>query len=130
MKRGNCHAVGLVLAAMASIHAIAPAEAASSKQAAAKKKGTYGAIAWHRESSSVGYSHDYGTARLAGIEALKQCGHPKCEVVLALHNECGALVSNARVFAARRGYTEDEARTKAVNACGGDCRPVAWACTR
>jgi serine/threonine-protein kinase len=104
--------------------------AASSKAAAAKKKTAYGAIAWHRGSSSVGYSYDFPTARQAGVEALKQCGHPQCEVVLPLHNECGALASGNKGFAARKGYTEAEAQTKAVSACGPDCRAVAWACTK
>jgi hypothetical protein len=115
--------VGILVLLMAT-----SALAASSK--ATKKKSAYGAIAWHRESGSVGYSYDYTSARLAGTEALRQCGHPKCEVVLPLHNECGALASSAKGFAARRGHTQAEAQTKAANACGTDCRPVAWACTR
>lgn len=119
-----------VMTVLAWAHALPAADAASSKETAAKKKGGYGAIAWHRDSGSVGYSYDYASARLAGTEALRQCGHPRCEVVLALRNECGALASNAKGYAARRGHTQDEAQTKAASACGSDCRPVAWACTR
>jgi len=106
--------------------------AADSKAAASKKKSTYGAIAWHSDSSSVGYSYNHATARLAGTDALRQCGHPKCEVVLALHNECGALANDhrAKKFTVRRGHTEAEAQTKAMNACGAGCQPVVWACTR
>ena len=117
---------------MLTILAASAVMAADSKVAASKKKNAYGAIAWHRDSNSVGYSYDYATARLAGTEALRQCGHPKCEVVLALHNECGALVNNNRTkkHAVQRGYTEAEAQTKAMNACGAGCQPVAWACTR
>jgi len=103
---------------------------AAASKAAAKKKSAYGAIAWHKESGSTGYSYDYPSARLAGAEALRQCGHPKCEVVLPLHNECGALAGGAKKSAARRGYTEAEAQAKALNACGAGCKPLAWACTR
>ncbi len=95
-----------------------------------KKKTAYGAIAWHKESNSVGYSYDYTTSRQAGAEALRQCGHARCEVILSLQNECGALYGGSKGYAARRGHTEDEARTKAMNACGPECRPLAWACTR
>ena len=121
-----------VLTGVLTMLAATSVVAADSKVAASKKKNAYGAIAWHRDSNSVGYSYDYATARLAGTEALRQCGHPKCEVVLALHNECGALVSDHRTrkFATQRGYTEAEAQTKAMNACGPGCQPVAWACTR
>lgn len=129
MKPADFSTWGL-LAVLALMHSMPVAEAAGTRQAAAKKKTAYGAIAWHRDSGSVGYSYDYATARLAGTEALRQCGHPRCEVVLALHNECGALVSNSQKFAARRGHTEAEAQTRAAAACGKDCRPVAWACTR
>lgn len=95
-----------------------------------KKKNAYGAIAWHRESSSIGYSYDYPSSRQAGTEALRQCGNARCEVVLSLQNECGALYGGSKGYAARRGHTENEARTKAMNACGPECRPLAWACTR
>ena len=108
-----------------------PAFAAAAKgKADAKKKSFYGAIAWHRDSSSVGYSYDFATARLAGTEALRQCGHPQCEVALSLHNECGALSASPKTFAARRGFTEAEARAKAASACGPGCHEVAWACTK
>lgn len=121
-----------VLTGILAMLAASSVVAAESKTAASKKKSAYGAIAWHRDSNSVGYSYDYATARLAGTEALRQCGHPNCEVVLALHNECGALVNDHRTrkFAVQRGYTEAEAQTKAMNACGAGCQPVAWACTR
>ena len=114
-----------------------PGLAASPKQEAKKTKTAYGAIAWHRDSGSYGYSYDLATARAAGIEALRQCGHPRCEVTLALRNECGAIAEGAaaskagsKVFAARKGLTQAEAESKALSACGPNCRPVAWACTR
>lgn len=105
-------------------------DALASTKAAAKKKNAYGAIAWHKESNSLGYSYDFPSSRQAGTEALRQCGNARCEVILSLQNECGALYAGSKGYAARRGHTEDEARTKAMNACGPQCRPLAWACTR
>ena len=110
-----------------------PSLAATPKQEAKKTKTAYGAIAWHRDSGSFGYAYDFATARAAGIEALKQCGHPRCEVTLALRNECGAIAQGtqgAKGFAARKGLTQAEAQSKALSACGANCKPVAWACTR
>ena len=40
-----------------------------------------GAIAYHRDSGSFGYAVNAADSRSARIAALKQCGHPKCEVV-------------------------------------------------
>lgn len=119
----------LLVIGLATVGASLCVEAAS-KSAAQKKKTAYGAIAWHRDSGSLGYSYDFATARAAGVEALKHCAHPQCEVILAIRNECGAIADGKQGYAARRGYTEAEARTRALNACGPNCRPVAWACTR
>ena len=96
----------------------------------AAKKNAYGAIAWHRASGGLGYSYDFGTARQAAVEALRQCGNDRCEVVIAIHNECGAVADGPKSFAAKKGATQNEAQTKALNACGAACKPVAWACTR
>ncbi len=107
-------------------HAVTAAE----KSKTAKKKIAYGAIAWHRESGSLGYSYDFNTVRLAATEALNQCGNERCEIVIAIQNECGAIADGQKAFAAKKGATRAEAQTKALNACGPACRPVAWACTR
>ena len=103
--------------------------AASSKDNVSKKT-AYGAIAWHRDTSSIGYSHDLLTARKASVAALENCGHERCEIVLNITNECGALARGARGHAAKKGNTRAEAETLALKACGKDCRPIAWACTR
>lgn len=116
--------------ALASLLACPAASASTPAKSAAKKKNAYGAIAWHRPTNSVGYAYDYATARLAGAEALRQCGHSECEVVLSLYNECGALAAGPKAYAARRGFTEAEAQTRTMNACGPGCRQLAWACTR
>ena len=106
------------------------ANMAATPKSAAAKKSAYGAIAWHRSSGSVGYSYDFSSARQAGVEALRQCAHPRCEVAIAIHDECAAVADGPKGFAARKGLTETEAQTKALNACGAGCKPVAWACTR
>lgn len=99
---------------------------------ATEKKGkvTHGAIAWHRDSGSYGYSHDLTSAKEAAITALNQCANARCEVVLALRSECGAVADGPKGFKALKGHTQAEAETKALKACGPGCKPVAWACTR
>ncbi len=115
-------ALGLALGAL-------DASAASTREAK-KKKTAHGAIAWHSATSNLGYSHDFANARAANIEALRQCGHERCEVILSLANECGAIAKGPRGSAAKKGNTRAEAETRALKACGKECRPVAWACTR
>ncbi len=101
------------------------------KPATAKKgKVTHGAIAWHRDSGSYGYSHDLTTEKDAAVTALNQCANARCEVVLALRSECGAVADGPKGFKVQKGHTQAEAETKALKACGPGCRPVAWACTR
>jgi hypothetical protein len=101
------------------------------KPATAKKdKVTHGAIAWHRDSGSYGYSHDLTNAKDAAVTALNQCANARCEVVLALRSECGAVADGPKGFKVQKGHTQAEAETKALKACGPGCRPVAWVCTR
>ncbi len=106
------------------------AEKKSKPESAKKGKVTHGAIAWHRESGSYGYSHDFANARDAAITALNECANQRCEVVLTLSSECGAIADGPKGFKAQKGYTRAEAETKALKACGAGCKPVAWACTR
>jgi len=103
-----------------------PVEAA--KQAA--NTGRYGAIAYERESRSLGISYDKKQARDASLEALKQCGHKKCVVVHKFRGGCAALAEGPKTMAAISGATRDEAETKALKRCGADCAVLAWACTR
>ena len=102
--------------------------------AAAKQSATpnrYGAIAFHRASQSWGVSFDKARARDAALEALKQCGHKRCEVVHRFKNGCAALFDGPKAYATSSGATRDEAETKALKRCGGEkCNLVAWACTR
>ena len=95
-------------------------------------KRVYGAIAYHRDSSSVGYSYDFANSRDAKKEALKQCGNAKCEVLIAFRNACGAVAEGGRKPEAMSGATRQEAETKSLRRCGNAkaCRIVAWACTK
>ena len=111
---------------IAVLLAAIPAEAA--KQSAVPNR--FGAIAYHRASQSWGISYDKAKARDASVEALKQCGHRECEVIHKFKNGCAALVDGPKAAATASGATRDEAETKARKRCVGDCKPLAWACTR
>ena len=122
MRRGILLAVAL---------AVLPAEAA--KQSTVPNR--FGAIAYHRASQSWGVSYDLARARDAALEALKQCGNRKCEVVHRFKNGCAALADGPKKAVTASGATRDEAETKAMRICGGPegepgCRAIAWACTR
>jgi hypothetical protein len=93
-------------------------------------KTSNGAIAFHRASNSYGYSVNKVTAREAQVEALKQCGNERCEVVVRLRNNCGAVANGAQRFSSATGATRQEAETRALRTCGSACETVAWACTR
>ena len=99
------------------------------------KKGVYGAIALQRETGQFGYAYSSATSRAAKMEALNQCAHPRCEVVAAFSNACGALVRQPargpnKYFPAT-GATRQEAETKALRLCAArDCEVKAWACTK
>ena len=106
--------------------ALPPAAEAATKIA----RQAVGAIAYHRASGSYGWSVDQPTARRAKIEALKQCGDPRCEVVASLRNNCGAIANGPKKFIVGKGATRQEAQTKALKACSANCEIVVWACTR
>ncbi len=94
-------------------------------------KGTYGAIAYHRASGSFGYSFDFRSSREAKTEALRQCNHPQCEVVLGCRSTCAALASGPKKYGALSGTTRQEAEAKALRKCGEKgCEVLAWACTK
>jgi serine/threonine-protein kinase len=93
-------------------------------------KGPYGAIDSHAPTQSVGYTFDYAASRSAKVDALKQCGHEKCEVVVSLRSACGALATRDARFGAAGGATRAEAEAKATRTWGKDCEVVAWACMR
>ena len=99
------------------------------------KKGVYGAIALQRETGQFGYAYNGATSRAAKTEALKQCDHPRCEVVAAFSNACGALARQPargpKGYFSATGATRQEAETKALRRCAAkDCEVAAWACTK
>jgi serine/threonine-protein kinase len=105
------------------------AEPALAKVAA--KKGVHGAIALQRETGQLGYAYNSTTSRAAKIEALNQCGHPRCEVVANFSNACGALARGPKKYFPATGATRQEAETKALRLCAArDCEVAAWACTK
>jgi serine/threonine-protein kinase len=95
------------------------------------KKGVYGAIALQRETGQFGYAYSSATSRAAKMEALNQCAHPRCEVVAAFSNACGALARGPNKYFPATGATRQEAETKALRLCAaGGCEVKAWACTK
>ena len=90
----------------------------------------YGAIAYHDASRSSGFAVDRRNSREARVEALRQCGHPKCEVALTLRNECGAIARDGKLVRSQKGATRQEAEAKALRQCGERCEIITWACTR
>ena len=90
----------------------------------------YGAIAYHEASGSLGWATDRRTSREARIEALEQCGHEQCVVVVALTRSCAALARNPKKFVVEKGATRREAETKALGKCGTECEIAVWTCTR
>ena len=114
--------------------ALVAALACAAQSALAKvvvKKGVYGAIALERESGQLGYAYNSVTSRASKVEALKQCAHPRCEVVAAFRNACGALAHSRAKYFPATGATRQEAETKALRLCAAsDCEVAAWACTK
>ena len=90
----------------------------------------YGAIAYHAASGSIGWATDRKSSREAQLEALRQCGHERCEVVASVTRGCAALARDAKKFIVQKGATRQEAETKALRRCGAQCEIAAWTCTR
>ena len=104
-----------------------PAEAGQTKRSAVPG---HAAIAYHAPSRNVGWASERRTRREAQLEALRQCGHPRCEVVSSLTGGCAALAQGETRHFAQRGASRAEAEAKALRRCGARCEIVAWVCTR
>lgn len=102
----------------------------SSPAAAKRVAPPTGALAYHRDSGSFGFAVNAADSRSARIAALNQCAHPKCEVVVSLSKDCGAVANGPKRFVASRGATRQEAETRALRQCGEQCAIVGWACPR
>ena len=95
------------------------------------KKGVFGAIALQRETGQFGYAYNSATSRAAKMEALNQCADPRCEIVAAFSNACGAIARGPKKYFPATGATRQEAETKALRLCAAqECEVVAWACTK
>jgi hypothetical protein len=114
----------------ASVLQLSALPAGAATKSGKKPVANYGAIAFHRESGSNGFSFNQRTARDASVEALKHCAHENCEVVLGIRNACGALASSKAGYGVSQGATRAEAETKALKRCGAGCSPIIWTCTR
>ena len=112
------------------VAALASAVCAAAGERPATRNQYYAAIAYHAESNSVGWATDRRSAREAKVDALKQCGNEKCEVVASITRGCGALVRDAKKFVVQKGATRTEAQTKALKRCGPQCEVLVWTCTR
>jgi len=109
------------------------AETKTDKRSAVPNR--FGAIAYDRAVPSWGVGYNHARARDANVEALKQCGHGKCEVVHKFKNGCAALADGPKVHFAASGATRSEAETKTLRRCaevnrGASCNLIAWGCTR
>jgi len=119
----------------AALIAALPAAAQTKPAKRSAEPNRFGAIAYARGSQSWGVGFNFARARDANVEALKQCGNGKCEVVHKFRNGCAALADGPKVHAAASGATRDEAETKTLRRCAelnkqASCDLVAWACTR
>ena len=125
----------LAAALFATLFAALPASAESKAGKRSATPNRFGAIAYHRASQSWGVGYNHARARDANVEALKQCGNGKCEVVHKFRNGCAALADGPKIQFSASGATRDEAETKTLRRCAeinkaASCNLIAWACTR
>jgi hypothetical protein len=119
-----------LLAAALLVLGALPALPAATREEPRRAVANHAAIAYHAPSRDVGWASDRRTRREAQVEALRQCGHPQCEVVASLKGGCAALARNEQRHFSQRGASRAEAEAKALRRCGARCEIVAWVCTR
>ena len=120
---------GGAVAALLALAVLSSAPAAAREEPHSRNS-LHGAIAYHVESGSVGWATDRKSGREAKVEALRQCGHQKCEVVAEVNRGCAALAREAKKHSAQNGASRQEAEAKALRRCGDKCEIAAWTCTR
>lgn len=118
-----------VAAALLALALLAPHPAPQAASGDAKS-GSFGAIAQHPGGAEVGWASDRRSSREAGAEAVRQCGHPRCEVVITVRNACAALARGPKQSRAQKGVSRQEAEARALSRCGAGCEVAAWTCTR
>lgn len=119
-------AAGLALGALIALIALP----ATAREEPRKSAANHGAIAYHAASRNVGWAADRRTRRDAQREALRQCGHPQCEIVASVSGNCAALARNDERHVTQAGATRAEAEARALRRCGAGCESVAWVCNR
>ena len=136
-RRHDVIGAGLLAAALlaTALFAAQPVLAQSKSGKRTAEPNRFGAIAYNSDSQSWGVGFNFARARDANVEALKECGNGKCEVVHKFRNGCAALADGPKVHAAASGATRDEAETKTLRRCTelnkqASCKLLAWACTR
>jgi hypothetical protein len=102
------------------------------------KAGAAGAIAIGK-CDRVGYSYDYPSQRAAERRALSECrarGDRSCQVVVTIHQSCGAVAVSGPGGCSARGWAYAGTRARAENIALGQCRKYggrnchvkAWVC--
>jgi hypothetical protein len=94
------------------------------------KAGSFAAIAYHPKGTEFGWATERRTSREAGAEALKQCGHPRCEVSITVRNACAALARGPKHSKTSKGVTRADAESRALSRCGSGCEILTWTCTK
>ena len=120
---------GAALIALLALGALC-ASPADARDEPRRGSSVFAAIAYHPESGSVGWATDRKSSRDAKVEALRQCGHQKCEVMSSVSRGCAALARSTKKHAVQNGVTRQEAESKALRRCGDQCEIAAWTCTR
>jgi hypothetical protein len=95
----------------------------------------WGAVAIDMDTGQAGAAVDQASKSAALSAALKNCalnGSPHCEIAIAYHNQCAAIVwaSSAQITA--HAATQSDARSMAMQECTKshvDCRMVYSACS-
>jgi hypothetical protein len=92
----------------------------------------WGAMAVNPEKPSLGAEVGYDSRRAAERAALARCGEG-CKIEITYHDQCGALASSPKTYAAASASTIDEASELAMKNCskGGvaDCKVVYSECS-
>jgi hypothetical protein len=128
-RRDDVSSRGAALIALLALGALC-ATPAGARDEPRRGASAFGAIAYHPESGSVGWATDRKTSREAKVEALRQCGHEKCEVMASVSRGCSVLARSTKKHAVQNGVTRQEAEAKALRRCGEQCEIAAWTCTR
>lgn len=93
---------------------------------------TYGAIAYDADNVAYGWSFKMNSGEAAEKKALSNCANygDSCKVVVTFSNSCAAVAAGEKKhYATGQGSSREEAQSKAMAACGGNCEIKAWSCS-